>query len=303
MPVFSRFARYVEEVARRGSIRSAAEWLNIAPSAIDRQIILAEQELGVPLFDRLPQGLRLTPAGEHMVYNLRRWKREFDDVCSQIDDIQGLQRGKITLAVAEAIVGDMLVGLLADFHQQYPGVVVTIQVVGGGGVREMVLNGYADIGLTFMPTAYRVIRVEHSVALAPGIAMLPDHALAERKSIRLRECRELPMILPNEELLIRNALDAALAATGVTLNAIAVSNNFALMKEMVFQRLGVAVLTRAEILSEIRKRKLAFVPFSDPEVAKSSFSLVTPSHPSSAASRLARAIVAAMDEMSDEEPT
>ncbi|MBN9067062.1 MAG: LysR family transcriptional regulator [Rhizobiales bacterium] len=302
MPVFSRFARYVEEVARRGSIRSAAEWLNIAPSAIDRQIILAEQELGVSLFDRLPQGLRLTPAGEHLVYNLRRWKREFKAVRLQIDDIQGLQRGKITLAVAEAIVGDMLVGLLADFHQQYPGVVVTIQVVGGGGVREMVLNGYADIGLTFMPTAYRVMRVEHSVELAPGIAMPPDHALAGRKSIRLRECRELPMILPNEELLIRNALDAALAATGVTLNAIAVSNNFALMKEMVFQRLGVAVLTRAEILSEIRKRKLAFVPFSDPEVAKSSFSLVTPSHPSSAASRLARAIVAAMDEMSDEEP-
>ncbi|MGO4833045.1 LysR family transcriptional regulator, partial [Rhizobiaceae sp. 2RAB30] len=46
MPVFSRFARYVEEVAKRGSIRSAAEWLNIAPSAIDRQILLAEEEFG-----------------------------------------------------------------------------------------------------------------------------------------------------------------------------------------------------------------------------------------------------------------
>lgn len=299
MPVFSRFSRYVEEVARRGSIRSAAEWLNIAPSAIDRHILLAEQELGAPLFDRLPQGLRLTPAGEHLIYNLRRWMREFDNVRSEIDDIGGLERGKLTLAVAEAIVGDMLVGLLAGFHQQYPRVVVTVHVVGGGGVREMVLNGNADIGLTFMPTGYRVMRVEHSVALAPGIAMLPDHPLADRMNIELRECRDLPMILPNEELLIRNAIDAALAATGATFNSIAVSNNFSLMREMVLQGLGVAVLTRAEILSEIRKGKLAFVPFADPEVARSSLSLVTPSHPSAAASRLARAIVAAMDEMSD----
>ena len=45
MPVFSKFGRYIEEVARRGSLRSAAEWLNIAPSAINRQIILAEEEL------------------------------------------------------------------------------------------------------------------------------------------------------------------------------------------------------------------------------------------------------------------
>lgn len=299
MPVFSRFARYVEEVAKRGSIRSAAEWLNIAPSAIDRQILLAEEELGIPLFDRLPQGLRLTPAGEHLIYNLRRWKREFDGVRSEIDDIQGLQGGKITLAMAEAVAGDLMAGMLAEFHAQHPRVLVSLHVVGAGGVREMVMGGTADIGLTFMPTAYRVMRVEHSVELAPGLAMLPDHPLASRRAVRMRDCRDLPIIMPEEGLLIRNSIDAALSATGVTFNPVAGSNNFAMMKAMIFSGIGIGLLTRAEILGEIRTDRLAFVPFSDPEISRSTLSLVTSSQPSTAAAKLARIIVASMDEMAD----
>lgn len=297
MPVFSRFSRYFEEVARRGSIRSAAEWLRIAPSAVDRQIILAEKELGVALFDRLPQGLRLTAAGEHLVYNLRRWKREFDAVQNEIDGIQGLQSGRITLAVAEAMGNELLATLLGDFHAKFPGIMISVHVVGAGGVREMVMSGHADIGLTYMPTAYRVMRVEHSIALNPGIACPPDHPLAERSSLRLRDCRELPVILPEEGLRIRNSIDAALAATGLSLTPVASCNNFGLMKSMVLRGIGVAILTGAEVLTEVRSRSLVFLPLVDAEIAKLSLSLVTPSHPSSAALKLSREIVSAMEDM------
>lgn len=299
MPVFSRFGRYIEEVARRGSIRSAAEWLNIAPSAINRQIIMAEEELGTQLFDRLPQGLRLTPAGEHLIYNLQRWKREFENVQFEINNIQGLASGKITVAVAEAIAGDLLAGILADFHADYPHVMISIHVVGGGGVREMVLSGNADIGLTFMSTSYRVMRVEHSVRLVPGLAILPDHPLAQRACISLSDCRDLPLILPEEGLLIRKSVDMALASAGVVLNPVTACNNFSFMKAMVFRRIGVALLTRAEILSEIRSGQLVFIPLSDSEVEPSSLSLVTMSHPSSAAMRLAGTIVRAMNDMTE----
>jgi DNA-binding transcriptional LysR family regulator len=299
MPVFSRFGRYIEEVARRGSIRSAAEWLNIAPSAINRQIIMAEEELGTQLFDRLPQGLRLTPAGEHLIYNLQRWKREFENVQSEINNIQGLASGKITIAAAEAIAGDLLAGILADFHTDCPHVMISIHVVGGGGVREMVLSGNADLGLTFMSTSYRVMRVEHSVRLVPGLAILPDHPLADRASISLSDCRDLPLILPEEGLLIRNSIDTALTSAGIALNPVAACNNFAFMKAMVFRRIGVALLTRAEILSEIRSGQLVFIPLSDSEIKPSSLSLVTTSHPSSAAMRVLGTIVRAMNDMTE----
>ncbi len=59
--------RYIDQVARSGSIQKAAKELNVAASAIDRQILLLEQDMGVELFERLPRGMRLTAAGDALV--------------------------------------------------------------------------------------------------------------------------------------------------------------------------------------------------------------------------------------------
>lgn len=258
---------------------------------------MAEKELGVSLFDRVPQGLRLTAAGEQLIYNLRRWNHEFESIRVEIDNIQGLQKGKLTLALAEAMGNDMMAEFLREFHESHPNVVISIHVVGAGGVREMVLSGHADLGLTFMPTAYRVMRVEHSIALTPGLAVPAGHELASLDSISLAQCSELPLILPDDALRIRGSIDLALAALGLTLQTVATVNNFGLMKAMVTRGIGLAVISRAEILWEIRAGAIKFIPLSDPEIAKLSLSLVTPSHPSPAAMKLSRLIAGAMDEM------
>lgn len=78
MSPFSRFAHYFIAVARCGSLRRAAEQLHISASAINRQILQAEEAFGTPLFERLPEGLRMTTAGE-LLYDKPRCagKRSF----------------------------------------------------------------------------------------------------------------------------------------------------------------------------------------------------------------------------------
>ena len=71
------------------------------------------------------------------------------------------------------------------------------------------------------------------------------------------------------------------------------------MKAMVFRRIGAALLTRAEILSEIRSGRIVFLPLSDKEIESSSLSLITLSRPSSAAGRVVGDIVRAMNEMTE----
>ena len=90
--VFSRFANYLDEIARQGSIRKAAEILNISASAIDKQLIVAEEELDVALFERLPGGMRPTSAGEILVLAIRNWRREFARVQTEITQLKGLRR-------------------------------------------------------------------------------------------------------------------------------------------------------------------------------------------------------------------
>src|SRR5271168_5095749 len=103
MSPFSRFLRYFLAVARIGSIRRASEELHISASAIDRQILLGEEQLGVRLFERHRSGLRLTTAGEFLLNAARKWTREFEAVCVGLEDLRGLRRGVVRLAIIEAL--------------------------------------------------------------------------------------------------------------------------------------------------------------------------------------------------------
>jgi DNA-binding transcriptional LysR family regulator len=72
----ARVLRYLDEVVRRGSIRKAAEHLHVAPTAVNRQILDLEAELGTPLFERIHKRLRLTPTGEMVLAHVRATLRE-----------------------------------------------------------------------------------------------------------------------------------------------------------------------------------------------------------------------------------
>ena len=72
--LIGRAAIYFDEVARKGGLRRAADVLRIAPSAVDRQIIQLEEEVGAKLFERTPTGMRLTAAGELLIDGVRRWR-------------------------------------------------------------------------------------------------------------------------------------------------------------------------------------------------------------------------------------
>ncbi|MCS5933087.1 LysR family transcriptional regulator [Klebsiella pneumoniae subsp. pneumoniae] len=89
MSPFSRFAHYFIAVARCGGLRRAAEQLHISASAINRSDPAGRGGLRHPLFERLPEGLRMTTAGELLYDNLLRWQKEFRQTRQKFDELQG----------------------------------------------------------------------------------------------------------------------------------------------------------------------------------------------------------------------
>ena len=63
---------YLDAVASAGSIRKAASRLHVASTSLNRKILEIEEELGMPLFERLPRGVRLTSTGEVILTAIRR---------------------------------------------------------------------------------------------------------------------------------------------------------------------------------------------------------------------------------------
>ena len=106
----SRLLNYVDEVARTGSIRKAASHLNVAASAISRQILALESQLGTPIFHRLPKKLILTAAGEVLIGHVRQTLKELTRAQGKIEELKGLRRGEITVAMMSGLASNLVPG-------------------------------------------------------------------------------------------------------------------------------------------------------------------------------------------------
>lgn len=84
---FSRFTDYFIAVAKHSSFRKASEELYISVSALHRQISLAEEDMGILLFERLSTGLKLTLAGELLYADLMRWQKDSQQTKIRFDEI------------------------------------------------------------------------------------------------------------------------------------------------------------------------------------------------------------------------
>ena len=95
---------YIDAVTKAGSIRKAAETLAITSTALNRRILAMEEELGVPIFERLPRGVRLTTAGEILIHHIREQLTDMERVKSQIADLTGERRGHVSIACSQALL-------------------------------------------------------------------------------------------------------------------------------------------------------------------------------------------------------
>jgi DNA-binding transcriptional LysR family regulator len=275
--MFSRFAVYFDEVVRSGSIRRASERLHISPSAIDRHMLLMEEKLGVRLFERLPQGLRLTAAGEVLITYVRRWRRELGHAMAQIDDLTGLRRGEVTLAIAEGAI-DFVAKAMTLFRDQYPGIDLNFIVAGAQAVGDSVLEGQVEIALTFNPPDVLGFRVERTMVYQLGAVVKSDHPLAGRAEVAFADCVEHGLVLPDETLSYRQVIDSIWAKTigGRTRGTIQ-ANSIGLLKALVQSGPGVGLLTRLDVTAETAEGRLAFVPLAEPNIPLSVLSLITAS--------------------------
>jgi DNA-binding transcriptional LysR family regulator len=147
MSPFSRFSQYFVEVARTGSLRKAAETLHVSASAINRQILLAEQTMETPLFERLPTGLKLTSAGEMLFDDIKRWRKEFIRTRERFDEMQGLRRGHVSISIIAALSEGMVAQLIADVGKEFPYLTFNIRIEESRNISEHVSSSEVDFGL------------------------------------------------------------------------------------------------------------------------------------------------------------
>jgi DNA-binding transcriptional LysR family regulator len=293
----ARLLRYLDEVARSGSIRKASTRLNVASSAINRQILALEQEIGSPIFERLPRGLRLTTAGEILIGHVRQTLKEHDRVRTRIEALRGLRRGDVTIVTTSGIAEGFLGGVVEKFAVAHPGIKVRVLTLPRDSTIASVVSGEADIALaynlennprltTFMQTEFRL-----------GAVMAPQHPLARRTSLRLVECFDYPMVIADPSMTIRDVLEAG-ADLDYDLSLAIETNSIGLMKRLAQTAPNITFLNSIDIGEELRAGTLKLVPVREIDSKPQVLSLVHRSRGAleSAANLLAGDIQTALNE-------
>ncbi|MBH8553416.1 LysR family transcriptional regulator [Nostocaceae cyanobacterium CENA357] len=165
--------RAVVAVADCGNFSEAALELELTQPAISHAIATLEEELGVPLFARGRHGAVLTPAGERILFHARQTLHSLEMIQQEANLHKGLHGGHVRIAAFRSVATHLLPKAIAQFHDQFSEVAVTIiECPAFTEVEKCLREGRADIGVTYLPTSdefevWEIIRDEYVVLLPP----------------------------------------------------------------------------------------------------------------------------------------
>lgn len=259
----ARILGYLDEVARLGSIRKAAARLNIASSAINRQILGLEEQLGTPIFERMPRRLRLTATGEVLIAHVRETLKSHLRVTAQIEALKGLKRGEVTIATMNGLAAGPLPGFLASVLDAHPRVHIRLKVLPLDQIPNAVLTGDADIALGYNFPSSPGLRIVASHDLHLGAVVAPGHPLTQRRPAWLADCLEFPLVVADNSMTIRPIVDLAFTRAGVPLHPTIETNSIEFMVRIARDGRAVTFLNPIDVGVDLARGELAFIPFQD----------------------------------------
>ena len=264
MAAISQSFRCFDEVARRGSIRKAADALHLTAAAVHQQILNLEEQVGTPLFDRLPRGMQLTSAGEIVVAAVRRSQRDFDSALSHVEDLRALRRGHVSLAVSHSSAEQLVPDVIRVAVARYPGVTYGVRSGSGENILKWVANGEADIGFCLRrkppPGVEEVRRFPQQL----GVVTPPGHALtALGRAPRLRDCLDHPLILMTPDTELRAMVDQIDHREHRKARPMVETSSVAMVRRLVRSGVGIGFLIPENVAEDVAAGVLAWQGLAD----------------------------------------
>lgn len=293
--------RYFVAVARAGSIRKASEELHVASSAVSRQIQKIEDELGTPLFERLPNGLRLTQAGKATLRHAKATLHDFELLTGELGALKGKKTGLVSIAALDSLFVRFLPDQINEFHKLHPAVNFRVHSGVQSRIATMVAEGEIDIGITFNLPHPEDTRFIAEIPM-PLMAMVSaDHPLARRPSVSLSECAQYNLLLQVDTEPLRSMIEVELSSLERTGRALVTSNNLMLLRPLIEAGVGVAFYTPLGMADQIRSGTIVGVPLEGSRLGGMRLGLLVPRRRqlSQAAEAMAAQLGKALGQLSD----
>lgn len=237
-------------VAREGSFSRAAERLYRTQPAVSLAIRKLEADLGQPLFVRGARPVRLTDAGNLLREYAERLINLRDEVKKGLAELEGLERGELSLGVNESSIHALL-SALAKFRQLHPGVQIRVHRMFSRDIPHEVLNYRLDVGaISYVPRDPQLQAVE---ILKDELTLVvpPKHPLARRREVEVSELAQEDFVAHIVESPFRRRVIELFARNRTTLNMPIEMPTIESIKRFVQMGMGVAIVPRMCVAWEI----------------------------------------------------
>jgi DNA-binding transcriptional LysR family regulator len=246
----------IKAIAESGSFTAAGEKLHVSQSAISRQILLLEDELGEPVFHRIGRRIRITPAGESLLQLSHRVFRDMQDTTSAISDTRESLRGSIGLVGGMTVCLYVFPALLSEVRRLHPNLDMRVTV--GSTLRSIALlrSGAGDLGLLTLPIEASDLV---SVPLLEEELLLvtyPSHPLAAKKRIVPADLDKQPFVLFETGSITRRLVEEFFARERITPPIIMETENVEIIKAMVRSGLGISIIPWQAAAADVATRQL-----------------------------------------------
>ncbi|MGI2030975.1 LysR family transcriptional regulator [Rhizobium panacihumi] len=255
-----RALMYFDELVRTNSMRAAAENLGVAPTAVSRQIEALEDHFGTPLVERNNRGIRLTAAGELLAAGAGKTLRELRHVHQLIDDMQGLQHGKVSIYANGATVANLLAPVLAEFSLAYPKLRFEVVITSAREAVEALASSKADVVVALFAPKMPGLKVLMRSDVTYDVILSADHPAAGAKEISLEQLVEMPLALPDRSFSAGQAFEDVFAKAGLKLDPVFVTGALEMLKELVLRQAAVTLLPALSVKREIEAGQMVAVP-------------------------------------------
>lgn len=250
-------------VAQAGGISRGAEQAHVSQPAVSKQIKELEDSLGVRLLERLPRGSRLTDAGRLLADYAQRLIALEGEAAGAIEEFRGLKRGRLAVGASTTIGAYLLPQVFGEFHRQHPGIDLKLEIANTQTVRDYLMEGRVEIGLTegVLQGEHfdsEVFREDELVAIAPRA-----HPLLKQKRVAAKELCRAPFILREEGSGTRAVVERAMDKQGLKVIPVLSLASTEAIKRAVIAGLGLAIVSRLAIGGELQLGSLAIIPVKD----------------------------------------
>jgi DNA-binding transcriptional LysR family regulator len=268
--------KYFIEVANSGSVRKASERLFVAASAVNRQIHKLEDELGIELFDRLPNGLRLNPAGERLLKHAQETMHQFQVMRTELDALKGERTGHVKVAAMDSFFEELLPSAVEEFLQVFPAVTYTITSIQPMDVPQLVMSGQSDVGLSFVGRLPGGVRATNLARLPIGVVMPPGHPLASFETVSLKECARYPFLRSSANPVFGAASSPEFASFWDEMEPAATCNSTPLLKRLIMGGKGISCFSKIAFIEELKRGELLWRPFELPALNDLKVGIIVP---------------------------